>query len=196
MRTSCRLGFLKFIKRRTPLLALIVPPRNALLPRFHDVRITPDHEAPIRHVHAVLVGIRVKRPTVAEVTLVCRDVVGNAANGKCTLEDGRTAGARVALIVHGDACPAEHVACVVRSAGSIGTHALCRDVRRDDLAPVCFDGGRKEWFRVREDALASRVGVIVDDARRRVYEVVVWAEMEVEGFAKSQKCQSEGIGVV
>jgi hypothetical protein len=196
MRTPCRLGFLKFTKRRTPLLTLIAPPCNALLPRFHDVRITPDHKAPIRHVHAVLVGIRVKRPAVAEVTLVRRDVVGNAANGKGTLEDGRTTCVRIALIVHGDACPAEHVTCVVRGAGSIGAHALRRDVRGDDLAPVCFDGGRKEWFRVREDALASRVGVIVDDARRRVYEVVVWAEMEEKGFAKSRECQSEGIGVV
>ena len=181
---------------RTPLLALIAPPRNALLPRFHDVRITPDHKTRIRHVHAVLVGIRVKRPAVAEVTLVRRDVVGNTTNGKSTLEDGRTASARVALIVHSDACPAEHVACVVRGAGSIGAHALCRDIRRDDIAPVCLDRGRKKWFGVRENTLAIRVGAIVDDARRRVYEVVVWAEMEVKGFAKGRESQSKGISMV
>jgi hypothetical protein len=57
--------------------------------------------------------------------------------------------------VYGDACPAEHVAGVGEGPGSIGTHALCRDVGRDDLALICFDGGRKKWFRVREDALAG-----------------------------------------
>ena len=49
---------------------------------------------------------------------------------------------------------------------------------------------------MRENALAIRVGVIVDDARRRVYEVVVWAEMEVKGFAKGRESQSKGISVV
>ena len=79
---------------------------------------------------------------------MCHDVVGNAINRKGTFEDGQMAIVHIILIVHGDVCPAEHLACVVRGVGSIGTHALCRDVRTDDLAPVCFDGGRKEWFRV------------------------------------------------
>jgi hypothetical protein len=146
MRTSRRLGVPNFI--RSPLLALIAPPRRAFLPRFHDVRITPDHEATLRHARAVLVGIRVECPAVAKVALVRSNVVGDAPDGKSTLEDGRAACAFVSLVVHGDARPAEHVAGVVRGAGSIGTHALCRDVRGDDLAPVCFDRRRKEWFRV------------------------------------------------
>jgi len=69
-------------------------------------------------------------------------------------------------------------------------------VFRDDLAPVCSDGGREEGFRVRDDALAVRVGVIVDYARRWVYEVIIWAEVEVKGFAKGGECQSEGVSMV
>jgi hypothetical protein len=73
---------------------------------------------------------------------------------------------------------------MVRSTGSIGTHALLRDGRRDDLAPVRLDCGREEGFRVGLDALAVRIGIIVDNASRWMYKVLVWAEMEVKGFPK------------
>jgi len=49
---------------------------------------------------------------------------------------------------------------------------------------------------VRDDALAGRVGVIVDYARRWVYEVIVWAEVEVKGLAKGGEGQSEGVSMV
>jgi hypothetical protein len=66
----------------------------------------------------------------------------------------------------------------------------------DDLAPVGSDGGREEGFGVRDGALAGRVGGIVDYARRWMYEVIIWAEMEVEGFTKGGECQSEGVSMV
>ena len=102
----------------------------------------------------------------------------------------------VTLVLDGDACPAEHVAGVVKGAGSIFTHAQFRDVCRDDLSPVRFDKRWKEWFGVGDDALARRVGVIVDDARGRMYEVVIWAKMEVKGFAEGGECQSERVSVM
>ena len=49
---------------------------------------------------------------------------------------------------------------------------------------------------MRDDALAGRVGVIVDYARRWVYEVIVWAEVEVKGLAKGGEGQSEGVSMV
>ena len=49
---------------------------------------------------------------------------------------------------------------------------------------------------MRDDALAGRVGVIVDYARRWMHEVIIWAEMEIEGFAKGGECQSEGVSMV
>lgn len=123
-------------------------PRSTFLPRFHDIRIPPDHEAAVRHGRAVFVEIRIKPSAVAEVAVARCDVVRNATDGEGTLEGGRAACAYVALVVDGDACPAEHVAGVVSGAGSICTHALFRDVRGDDLSQVRFDRGWKEWFRV------------------------------------------------
>jgi hypothetical protein len=190
-----RLGFTCLGRPRTPLF----PPislRSTFFPRFHDIRIPPYHKATFRHCQAVHVEIRIKPSAVAEVAVARCDVVGNATHGEGTLEDGRATCAFVALVVDSDACPAEHVAGVVKGAGSIRTHTLFRDVRRDDLSPVRFDRGWKEWFRVRDDTLARRVGIIVDDARRRVYEVVIWAEMEVKSFAEGGECQSEGVSVV
>ena len=140
--------------------------------------------------------MRVEHAAVAKVVVARCDMVGNAVGRKCTFEDGRPAHTGVALVMHGDACPAKRLAGLVRSAGGIGTHALCRDVRGDNLTPVRFDGGREKGFRVGEDALASRVGVVVDDACRWMYEVVVGAEMEVKGFAEGGECQSEGVRVV
>jgi hypothetical protein len=171
-------------------------PRSTFLPRFHDIWIPPDHEATFRHGQVVLVEIRIKPSAVAEVAVARCDVVRNAMDGEGALEDRRATCAFVALVVDSDACPAEHVAGVVRGAGSICTHALFRDARRDDISPVRFDRGWKEWFCVWEDAPARRVGVIVDDARRWVYKVVIWAEMEVKGFAEGGECQSEGVSVV
>ena len=139
----------------------------------------------------------VEGAAVAKVAVARCDVVRDATNGECALEDGRATCERVALVVHGDACPAEGVAGLVgRSAGGIGTHALCGGVFRDDLAPVRSDGGREEGFRVRDDALAGRVGVIVDYARRWMYEVIVWAEVEVKGLAEGGEGQSEGVSMV
>jgi hypothetical protein len=68
--------------------------------------------------------MRVERAPVAEVVVARRNVVGDAPDRKCTFEDGRAARLSVALVVHGDACPADNVARVVRSAGDIGTHTL------------------------------------------------------------------------
>lgn len=49
---------------------------------------------------------------------------------------------------------------------------------------------------MRDDALTGRVGVVVDNPRRWVYEVVIWAQMEMKGFAKGRERQSEGVSVV
>ena len=66
-------------------------------------------------------------------------------------------------------------------------------MRRHDLAPVSFDGGGHEGLAVGKHALACRVGVIIDNARRRVHELIVWAEVQVESLAKGGEGQSEGI---
>ena len=123
-------------------------PRSAFLPRFHDIRIPPDHEAGVRlrHGQAIFVETRIKPSAVAEVAVARCDVVCNATDGEGTLEDRRATCAFIALVVDGDACPAEHVAGAVRGAGSISTHALFRDVRWDDLSPVRFYRGWKKWF--------------------------------------------------
>ena len=141
-------------------------------------------------------GRWIEGAAVAKVVVVRCDVVRDATDGECALEDGRATRVRIALVVHGDACPAERLAGVVRSAGGVGTHALCREVFRDDLAPVRSYGGREEGLRVRDDALAGRVGVVVDYARGRVDEVIVWTEVEVKGFAKGGERQSEGVSMV
>jgi hypothetical protein len=151
MRASCRLD-IRFGSTclgcpRTPLFPPKAP-RSTFLPRFHNIGIAPDHEAAVRHGKVVFVEIRIKPSAVAEVAVARCDVVRNATDGEGTLEDGRAACAFIALVEDGDACPAEHVASVVKGAGSICTHALLRDVRRDDLSPVRFDRGWKEWFRV------------------------------------------------
>lgn len=133
---------------RSPLLSLMALPHGAFLPWFHDIRIAPYHEALVRHDRAVRMKIRIKRSAIADIAVARCDVVYNATDRKGTLEGGRAACARVALVVHGDARPAEHFARTVRGTGSIFTHALCRDVRRDDLTPICFDRGWKKGFRV------------------------------------------------
>jgi hypothetical protein len=69
--------------------------------------------------------IRVERAPVAEVVVARCNMVSDAPNGKCTLEDGRAACGSVTLVVHGDACPPDDVAGMMRGAGGIGTHALC-----------------------------------------------------------------------
>jgi hypothetical protein len=94
----------------------------------------------------------------------------------------------------GDAGPAEHVVgMVVLRTSCIRTHALRRGVRSYHVAPVGFDGGWQERLGVRNDALAVSFGVVVDDARGWVDELVVRAEVEVKDFSKGGKRQSEGI---
>ena len=107
----------------------------------------------------------VEHVAVAKVVVARCDVVDDATDGKGALKNRWAPGPGIALVVHGDARPSEGIAGVVRGASGIGTHAVVRDVRGDDLAPVCFDGGREEGFGVRDDALSGGVGVIVDDAR-------------------------------
>lgn len=57
-------------------------------------------------------------------------------------------------------------------------------MRRHDFAPVSFDGGGHEGLSVGKHALTGRVGVIIDNARRWVDELIVWAEVQVESLAK------------
>jgi hypothetical protein len=139
------------------------------------------------------VRVRVEGAAVAKVIVERCDVVGDPAHGKGPFEHGRSTDAGVALVTYGDAGPAKYVIDAMTSMGSVGTHPLCRSVRRDDFAPIGFDGGREQRFCVRKYTLAVGIGVVIDDTGRWMNELIVRTEMEVEGFPKGGKSESEGV---
>ena len=69
--------------------------------------------------------MRVKRVTIAQVTVARYDVVVDATNGKCAFKDGWAPCTRVALVVYSYARPAENVASAIQRTSSVGPHALC-----------------------------------------------------------------------
>ena len=137
--------------------------------------------------------VRVEGAAVAKVIVERCNVVGDPAHGKGSFEHGRSTDAGVALVTYGDAGPAKYVIDAMTGTGSICTHALCRSVCGDDFAPIGFNGGREERFCVREYTLAVGIGVVIDDTRRWMDELIVRTEVEVEGFPKGGKSESEGV---
>ena len=121
----------------------------------------------------------VERITIAQVTVARYDVVVDTTDRKCAFEDGWASCTRVALVVYGYTRPAENVAGAgaTQRTSSVDPHALRGGVRRYYFTPVSLDGGGHERLAVGKHALACSVGVIIDNARRRVHELVVWAEV-------------------
>jgi hypothetical protein len=147
-----------------------------------NVRVTEDDEVGV--VERVRVGV--ERELGRAVGVLCADVVDDAVDGECALEDGWATSRWIAAVVHGDAGP---------SALAGRPHT----VRPPDAARVVFDecglgvvivddfaAKDKDMFpdygfySIKDSAVAIRCWLVVFDVGSGVEEVVVGREMEVE----------------
>ncbi|KAJ2966441.1 hypothetical protein NUW54_g13806 [Trametes sanguinea] len=134
---------------------------------------------------------------VPKVVVLRHNVVDDAVYRKRALEDGRSSGLGVALVIHGDSSPSKFGLAwrIAQETRGVLAQAVGRSVGGDHFTPVCPHRFAHDGFRAREDRLTVGSSRVVVYARSGMDEMVIRAEVKVERLVVCGQSKAERVCV-